>query len=457
MFDPITALKKFIRFPSVSTDSSYRQGLEDAQKFITDHLQALDFTVKVFKTDLHPIITATRGKNPKWPHIVLYAHYDVQPADPFDLWKTDPFEGEIIGNRIYGRGACDNKGPFIAQLAALDRVLSAQPDLPLRITFIIEGEEEIGSPSFPKFLESYKKHLEDAKVILISDTVSATENQAIVTTAIRGIIGFEVEVTGAKTDLHSGFIGGAVMNPIRALTHICSSLHDENGLVNIPGFYDDVVPPQLWEKEELKRFPLSEADFKKTLDIPELCPPKGYTAYEAIRFGPTLEFNGIGGGYQGPGSKTIVPSKASAKITFRLVPNQDPEKIATLVTKTLSERSPKGVSLNCKVNKGGAPYWVIPPHKNPSNEPSSEFLKKVFLKGEKAIEEVFGTKPLYLREGGSIPIISLIKKVTGLDSWMFGIVLPQDTPHAPNESFDLGMLEKGIQVYEKLFNQLASK
>jgi len=432
--DPVTTLKKFLRFPSVSTDPSYQQGLQDAQKFVTSHLEAIGFTVNVFKTDLHPIITATRGTNPKWPHIVLYAHYDVQPADPFELWKTDPFESEVIGNRIYGRGACDNKGPFIAQLTALARVLTAEPDLPLRITFIIEGEEEIGSLSFPKFLEAYKKHLEDAQVILISDTFSATENQVIITTALRGLIGFEVEVTGAKTDLHSGFIGGAVMNPIRALTYICNSLHDENGLVNIPGFYDDILPPEPWEKEELKRFPLTEDVFKKT-----------------------LEFNGIGGGYQGEGVKTIVPSRAFVKITCRLVSNQDPEKIANLVTKTISERCPKGVSIKCKISKDGAPYSVIPPHKNFSNKQSSAFLKKVFVSGEKAIEEVFGTKPLYLREGGSIPIISLIKKVTGLDSWMFGIVLPQDTPHAPNESFDLGMLEKGIQVYEKLFYQLASK
>ena len=455
MLDPIQLLKEYVSYASVSTDEKYDEGMRKSREFVCNHLKTLGFEINIVETPKHPIIFAKRGNDKDSPHIMLYAHYDVQPADPLELWDSDPFKPEIRGDRLYGRGTADNKGPFIIQLCGLARVLEKYPDLPLNITFLIEGEEEIGSPSFPEFLKNYKEKLQDAEAILISDTASISRDQLVVTTSLRGLVDLEIRVTGPDRDLHSGLYGGPIMNPIQALAELCASLHTAEGLVNIPGFYDDVMPPELWEREELKKYPLDDESYRKFLGVPVLMPPKGFTALESSRFAPTLEFNGIGGGYQEKGSKTIIPSTAFAKITCRLVANQKPEKIIELVVKALKERCPKGVKLDISVKGGGEPYLVIPPNRSSLRVESEPTLEKTFKAVDDSVQEVFKNPPLYLREGGSIPIIGQIKSVTGLDSILLGLFVGEDNLHSPNESFDLKLMERGIDVYEEIFRRLA--
>ncbi|PWU04722.1 MAG: peptidase M20, partial [Verrucomicrobia bacterium] len=353
--DPIKALLEYISYPSVSTDPKYREGMKQARDFVIRNFTQIGFDVEVIETPLHPIILASRIKNPEWPHIMFYAHYDVQPADPFDLWKTPPFQPEVRDGYFYGRGVTDNKGPFIVQLTALAQLLEKNPEIPLNFTFLVEGEEEIGSPNFPAFLEKYKDRLKKADLLLISDTTSPNPQQIVITTSLRGIVGLDIEVYGPNSDLHSGLYGGPVHNPIQALTEICSNLHLPNGRVNVPGFYDDVALPEPWEQQELSKYPISEPDLKKFLDIPEFHSPEGYAPLESIRFAPTLEFNGIGGGYQGEGSKTIIPSKAFAKITCRLVANQDPDGIRQKVIQAIESRVPKGVKVKITQHGAGEP------------------------------------------------------------------------------------------------------
>lgn len=454
--DPISALLEYVSYPSVSTDPAYQAGMEGARKFVMRQLTSLGFDVELVKTPLHPIILASRIRNPQWPHIMFYAHYDVQPADPFDLWQTDPFKPEVREGRLFGRGATDNKGPFIVQLTALSRVLERNPDIQLNFTFLIEGEEEMGSPSFPQFLEEYKDRLKQADVFIISDTTSPSLDQIVLTTSLRGILGLDIEVFGPQSDLHSGLYGGPIHNPIQALTEICARLHDSDGRVNVPGFYDAVALPEDWEREELKKYPINEEGLKQFLGVPEFYSPKGYSPLESSRFAPTLEFNGIGGGYQGEGSKTIIPAKAFVKITCRLVANQEPSDIRSKVTKAIEGHLPKGVKVNIIQRDGGEPYLVVPPHRSNSPDPYPKFLGWAFKAVEESIINTFGTPPIYLREGGSIPIIGKIKKATGLDPLLIGIALVSDNMHAPNESFHLDMLEKGINLYECIIEDLAA-
>lgn len=457
MLDPIHLISEYARFPSVSTDPQFADGMRGARNYMVDKLKSLGFAVELVDTPRHPIILAERGgAHEDWPHIVIYGHYDVQPADPVEKWTSPPFAPEVRNGRLYGRGTADNKGPQGVQLAALARLLEKQPDLPLRITWLIEGEEEMGSPSFPEFLRQYRERLARADLILLSDTGSPNPEQVTITTALRGLIGFEVELTGPKVDLHSGVHGGAILNPIEALAKLCALLHTEDGRVNVPGFYDNVVEPQAWEREELKKLPTSEDAYQAFLGVKAFRSPRGYSPLEAVRFAPTLEFNGIGGGYQGAGSKTVIPSRAFVKITCRLVADQQPQEIYDLIVKTLQERCPVGVTeLKFSQPEGGAAYLVVPPGRpnTPADQPAT--LAKAFKVADQAIAEAFGRAPLYLREGGSIPIIGQMKAVTGLDSLMIGLFMPEDNLHAPDESFHLGMLEKGVAAYERIFAELA--
>lgn len=457
MFDPVEKLKEFIRHPSVSADPAFKQGMRGAVDFVRDLLGSIGFNVEVVKTDLHPIILATRGDNPDWPHVIIYGHYDVQPADPLNLWHSPAFEPEIRGNRIYGRGAADNKGPLMVHIAAVGRLLEKRPDLPLRITFMIEGEEEMGSPSFPKFLEAYSDRLKQADLVYLSDTLLPSEDQVVLTCGLRGLVLCDVVVTGPKSDLHSGLHGGVLRNPIQAVSELCASLHNADGSVNIPGFYDEVMPVEPWEKEQIARLGTDMEAYRAFLGIPAFYTAKGATPFEAIRVLPTLEFNGIGGGYQGEGSKTVIPSKAFVKISCRLVANQTPEKIRELLYHTIRERMPKDVTFEIIDQHTGTPYVVVPPDRSNTPKDQSPVLADAFRAADKAIAGVFGKPPLYLREGGSVPIIADIKRVTGLDSVMMGLFLPEDNLHAPNESFNLDVMAKGMRASEQILSAIADR
>ena len=454
---PLEVLKEYIRFPSVSTDPAYTEGMIGARRFATSLLEQLGFAVEVVETDLHPILLADRIGDPAWPHVVIYGHYDVQPADPFALWTDNPFNPIERDNRLYGRGAADNKGPTIVHMAALSRVFEANPNLPLNITYIIEGEEEIGSPSMPKFFDQYAERLSKADFMLVSDTGSPNSGQIVITTALRGLVDLEIKLRGSKSDLHSGIHGGAVYNPNQALMEICASLHKSDGSVNIPGFYDDVVPVLEWEREELKRYPETVESYRALLDVPAFYPANGLNPLEAVRFGPTLEFNGIGGGYQGEGSKTVIPSEAFAKITCRLVANQDPIKIQAQIIDTIKERCPDGVRLTVREGGIAEAYLVVPPDRPNAPDDQPALLARAFKAADAAIGAQFGKPPIYLREGGSIPVIADFKKRAGLDALMIGLFTPIDNLHAPDESFSIPLMKNAISAFEEIIQKIATR
>ena len=455
MFDPIETLKEYTRFPSVSTDPAYAEGMAGARDYATGLLKKLGFEVEVVETDLHPVLFAERCGNPDWPHVVLYGHYDVQPADPFELWTSDAFDPQERYGRLFGRGTADNKGPTIVHMTALARVLEAYPELPLNITYVIEGEEEIGSPSMPKFFDRYAERLSKADFMLVSDTGSPNTEQIVITTALRGLVDLEIKLRGAKVDLHSGIHGGAVYNPLQALAEICASLHNPDGSVNVLGFYDAVLPVLDWEREELKRYPETMESYREMLDVPAFFPANGLNPLEAVRFGPTLEFNGFGGGYQGEGSKTVIPSEAFAKITCRLVANQDPVKIQDQVIAAIEARCPEGVNLTIRRGGIAEAYLVVPPERPNTPDDQPESLARAFKSADRSIESAFGNAPIYLREGGSIPVIADFNKRAGLDALMIGLFTPVDNLHAPDESFDLGLMDRAITTFEQIFKDIA--
>jgi acetylornithine deacetylase/succinyl-diaminopimelate desuccinylase-like protein len=450
MFDAIEKLKEFIRFPSVSTDSKFKEGMAGAQGFVSGLLDSLGFKVEVVRTEMHPIILASRGGAPSWPHVVIYGHYDVQPADPLPLWKTPPFEPTIVGNRIYGRGAADNKGPLMTNIAAVAQLLEANPRTPLRITFLVEGEEEMGSPSFPAFLARYADRLKEADFVYLSDTALPSENQVVITCGLRGLALLDVHLIGAKVDLHSGLHGGVLRNPIQALAEVCASLHTPEGRVNVPGFYDAVLDVQPWERQELAKLEGDGKAYMDFLGIDAFYTAPGFSPFEAIRFQPTLEFNGIGGGYQGEGTKTVIPSRAFAKISCRLVPSQEPDTIKKLLMDAIRARVPKGIRLEFVDQHKGDPYIVVPPGRPNTPKDQSPVLARAFRATDEAVTAIWGRPPLYLREGGSVPIIPQIKQATGLDSVMLGLFLPEDNLHAPNESFNLDVMRKGVETAKRI-------
>ncbi|MEM7671814.1 MAG: M20/M25/M40 family metallo-hydrolase [Verrucomicrobiota bacterium] len=455
--DPIALLKTFVAHASVSTDPDAAEHMVGAREFVVDLLNKLEFDCSLVETPLHPVIVAQRGADlPEGtPHIVIYGHYDVQPADPLDLWETPPFAATQRGERLYGRGAADNKGEVITHLCALAKVFSENPRIPLRITYLIEGEEEIGSPNFSKVLDAYSDLLRSADFVLVSDTSIPTAEQVAITTQLRGLVDFEFTLTGPKMDLHSGEHGGAIRNTIQALSELLSTLHLEDGRVNVPGFYDDVLDFPDWEREELKKLPENEEAYARFLGVDSFYVPESMTPFEHARFMPTLEMNGIGGGYQGPGSKTVIPSKAFVKITCRLVPNQEPEDIFDKVKRTLEERLPSGVTMDLKKKAGAPAYLVVPPGRSNSDPEQPKALSDAFYLAESAFEQTFGSRPLYIRGGGSIPIIGMIRDKTGLDALMIGLATPEDRIHSPNESFHLGVMKKGIEAFEQVFRGLA--
>jgi acetylornithine deacetylase/succinyl-diaminopimelate desuccinylase-like protein len=455
MFDPVEKLKKYISYPSVSADPAYAEGMNGAREFIGGLLTEIGFAVEYVPTALHPVVVAKRKGDPSWPHVIIYGHYDVQPPDPLDLWTTPPFEATEKGGRLYGRGTADNKGPLMAHVTAVGRLLEAEPDLPLNITFVIEGEEEIGSQNFKSFLQQHSDKLAGADFVFLSDTGIPNAEQMVITVGLRGMICFEVELSNAKVDLHSGMYGGMIMNPIQALAELCASLHTPDGKVNLPGFYDDVIDVQPWEREQLAKLGLSEAEFAEFLGVEKFHVPPGYTPFEAIRFLPTLEFNGFGGGYQGEGSKTVIPTKARVKISCRLVPDQTPEKLQEAIFAEIRRRVPGGLKVKITEQHTATPYLVVPPDRNNTPADQSPVLARAFRATHEVVKKVWGREPLYLREGGSVGLIADLKSELNLDAILLGLFLPEDNLHAPNEGFNLAVMEKGITTIQEILRRTA--
>jgi len=454
-FDSIKFIKDLISFKSVSTNKDCDLHTASCAKFLNDFFSSKGFTSQIVKTEKHPIVFAKKNcKGKPVARLLCYGHYDVQPEHPISKWHSDPFKAIITSNKIYGRGSADNKGPFTCLIAGFLNFIEKHPDANLDIAFLIEGEEEISSPSMPKFLKDFSKELSTYDAVLLSDTMSPSPNQIVINTGVRGMIAFDAKFKGPKEDLHSGLFGGAVYNPIQAMSEVCASLHDKDGLVNIPHFYDDVLPVFQWEKDEIEKFPISENEMLKNLEVKKLYSQKNVKFKEATRLYPTLEFNGIGGGYEDSGCKTIISSECFCKISCRLVANQDAEKIKKLVQEEMLKRCPESVELTFENHDSSAKYYFVIPPTKVENSPETP-LKKLFECADKSVQEAFGNAPLYLRDGGSISLIAQIHDATKLDCLMTGLFTPEDNLHAPNESFSLEMLEKGSLFYELLFEKIS--
>lgn len=425
-------LLDFLRIPSVSADSNYKKDVEKAAQWVKDALlKAGADKVEIVPTKLHPIVYGEKMVDKKLPTILAYGHYDVQPPDPLDLWHSPPFEPVIKDGKIYARGACDDKGQVYMHIKALE-MLSAIGNLPCNIKFLIEGEEEVGSASLGDFVKKNKKKLA-ADVILISDTDMIDNKIPSINIGLRGIAGVEIEVTGPNRDLHSGVYGGAVANPITVLCEMIASLKDKNGHITIPGFYKDVKVLSAKERKELNRAPFNLNAYKKDLGIKDVMGEKGFTTLERTAIRPTVELNGIWGGYQGEGSKTVIASKAFAKITMRLVPNQKPEKMLALFKKHFEKIAPKSVSVKVTLGHGGDPVLL-------------DTNSIGYIAASKAMNESFGKNPIPTRGGGSIPIVALFKNELGLDSILLGFGLNSDNIHSPNEHYGIFNYLKGIET-----------
>ena len=372
---------------------------------------------------------------------MVYGHYDVQPPEPLDLWKSPPFEPRIANGALFARGASDNKGQNLAHLKAVEAYLKTGTQLPCDITFVIEGEEEVGSSSLAAFLREHRAELA-CDAIVISDTGMPTPKHPALTYALRGIASFQVTLHGPSRDLHSGIFGGTVDNPAMALCQLLGKLRDKDGRVTIPGFYDGVQPLSAYERKQFARLPFKARDYQKFLGVPKLFGERGFTPLEQRSARPTFEINGLTSGYQGEGSKTIVPAWARAKITVRLVPNQDPAQVIKRVRQHLEKLCPPTVRLEIKAGHGAEPYLVSP------TSPQAQAALR-------ALKSAFGCEPVLIREGGSIPIVNDFKKILRADSLLLGLALPDDNAHSPNEKFDLGCFAKGQLMSAYLWQELS--
>ena len=428
----LAELFELLRIPSVSADSTRKADVRKAADYIVQKLkEAGADKVELCQTKGHPIVYGEKIIDKLLPTVLVYGHYDVQPPDPLELWNSPPFEPTVRDGKIYARGACDDKGQMYMHIKAFE-ILIKHNLLRCNIKFMIEGEEEVGSDNLGTFVKENKEKLR-ADVILISDTSIISLDQPSITTGLRGLSYMEVEVTGPNRDLHSGVYGGAVANPANVLSKMIASLHDENGRVTIPKFYDNVAELSSKDREAINQAPFDVDEYKKELGINEITGEAGYTTLERTGTRPTLDVNGIWGGYTGEGAKTVLPSKASAKISMRLVPNQSPSEITELFTNYFISIAPKSIKVKVIAHHGGEPA-VTPTD------------SKAYKAATKAFEEVWGKTPIPTRDGGSIPIVALFKKELGLDTVLMGFGLDTDALHSPNEHYGIKNFLIGIET-----------
>ncbi len=435
-----------IRIPSVSSSEEHKADMHRAAGYIRDALlKAGAASAEVFTTDGHPVVYGEKVISAELPTILVYGHYDVQPAEPLELWESDPFEPVVRDEKIWGRGADDDKGQLFMHFKAFEYMTKTN-SLECNVKFMIEGEEEIGSPSLEKFCRE-KKEMLSADVILISDTTMISKDNPSITSGLRGLSYMQVEVTGPDRDLHSGLYGGAVVNPCNFLCDMISSLKDEKGRITIPGFYDDVREISTDERRDMARRPFDRDAFMKSVGVNALNGEEGYSDLERIGIRPTLDINGIWGGFTGEGTKTILPSKAYAKISMRLVPDQDAEKIAELFKSHFLSIAPAGIAVKAEYLHGGQAY--VSPVDTPEYQAAAM-----------ALEATFGKKPIPVRSGGSIPIVATFERVLGIKSILLGFGLDTDAIHSPNENFPLFNFFRGIETipyYYKYYSELSRR
>lgn len=425
-------LLDLLRIPSVSADSKYKADVARCAEAVKDNmLKAGCDKAEVCPTAGHPIVYGEKIINPALPTVLVYGHYDVQPADPLNLWDSGPFEPVIKDGKIFARGACDDKGQMFMHIKALE-VMAKTNTLPCNVKIMIEGEEEVGSNNLGIFLENNKEKLK-ADIVLVSDTSMISMENPSIESGLRGLAYMEVELTGPNRDLHSGVYGGAVANPITILAKMIASLHDENNHITVPGFYDKVIDLTQAERNALNSAPFNLDEYKKELGVDEVWGEKGYTTLERTGVRPTMEPNGIWGGYTGEGAKTVLPSKAFAKISMRLVPNQSSDEISDMFKKHFEKIAPPYVKVKVSAHHGGEA--VVTPTNSPAYQAAA-----------KAIKTTFGKDPIPTRGGGSIPIVALFEKVLGLKTVLLGFGLDNDNIHSPNEKYDVFNYYKGIET-----------
>ena len=431
-------LFELLKIPSVSADPAYAEDVRKTAEFLSTEFKALGLdAVEVIETAGHPIVYAEKIIDQNLPTVLVYGHYDVQPADPLELWDSGPFEPVIKTTdihpegAIFARGSCDDKGQMYMHVKALEAMLETN-SLPCNVKLMIEGEEEVGSANLETFIKANVEKLK-ADVILVSDTGMISNDTPSITTGLRGLSYVEVEVTGPNRDLHSGLYGGAVANPINILCDMIASLHDENNHITIPGFYDRVIELSDEERAEMAKAPFSLEDYKKALDIEDVHGEKNYSTNERGAIRPTLDVNGIWGGYTGEGAKTVIASKAYAKISMRLVPDQDPDDITNLFKAHFEKICPPGVRVEVTPHHGGQPSVT-------------EINSIEYEAASLAIEEAFGKKPIPVRSGGSIPIVAMFEEVLGLKTILLGFGLDSDAIHSPNEHYGIYNFNKGIET-----------
>jgi acetylornithine deacetylase/succinyl-diaminopimelate desuccinylase-like protein len=434
-------LFELIRIPSISSEKEHKDDMKKmAEKLKEKLLEAGTDKAEVFPTDGNPVVYAEKIIDNSKPTVLVYGHYDVMPVDPIEKWDSQPFEPEIRDGKIFARGADDDKGQSFMHIKAFE-MLVGSGQLDCNVKFMLEGEEEIGSPNLGKFCEQQKEMLK-ADTILVSDTSMLGKDHPSITTGLRGLAYMEVHVTGPNKDLHSGIFGGAVANPANILSEMIAKLKDENNRISIPGFYDDVIEASQKEREELNKAPFDLEEYKKSLDIEEVEGEQGYTTLERTGIRPSLDVNGMWSGYTGEGAKTILPSSAGAKISMRLVPNQDHKKIAQLFKDYIHSIAPKSVKVEVKELHGGQGY-VCPIDLN------------AYKAASKAMEETLGKKPIPVRSGGSIPIIATFEQVLNTKSVLLGFGLESDAIHSPNENYPLDQFYSGIETIARFYKKYA--
>lgn len=441
----LQGLQDFLRIPSVSTKPDHQPDMQRCAKFVADELAACGLAVQVLLTKGHPVVLGKTPHQPNRPTVLMYGHYDVQPPEPLDQWKIPAFDPTVRKddngfNAVFARGAVDDKGQVWCHIEAM-RAWHAQGGAPVNIIALIEGEEEIGSVNLAEFIKTHAADLK-ADIALVSDTNQFARGVPAITYGLRGLVYTEVTLAGPSHDLHSGLGGGTVANPANILCELLATLKNPTGSVNIPGFYDDVRPVTAAERKMWGNLPFDDETFRKEMGVPELFGESGYTTLERKWARPTCDINGLTSGYQGPGAKTIIPAQASAKISMRLVPDQDPKKIEALFRKALEARCPKTVKIEIHVHSGAAPSLL-------------EMDSKATQLAAKAVKAGFGIDPVFMREGGTIPVGVLFKAALGIDTIFVGFGLSDDRVHSPNEKFDLDALHKGTRTAAALYAELA--